>query len=354
MWNFPILPESASSVAPDYDFAFWYEVAVGVFFTLFVLVLVLGLANRYRRGRQVDRSHPPTHSLKLEALWIGVPLVIAMSMFGISAVLYIKQFSPPGDAVEIPVVGKQWMWKLQHPEGKKEINELHLPVGQAVRLKMISQDVIHSFFIPAFRVKQDVLPGRYTEMWFRPTKIGRYRLFCTEYCGTDHSVMGGWVEVMSQADYERWLATEQAGESLVEEGRRLFVLNHCAGCHGENATVQAPRLEGVYGRPVPIQVGDRVEFVQADDRYIRDSILLPKSQVVAGYQPIMPSYQGQLSEEDLLKIIAYIKAIGNRPAPGPAAQPQYDADRGIQPAVEVPGYDVDKPPGATLLPEQTR
>ncbi len=353
MWNFPIFPESASSVAPDYDFAFWYEVAFGAFFTFLVAFLVIGLALRYRRGRTIDRTRPPTHSLKLEAVWIIIPFIIAMSMFAISAVVYVKQFSPPGDAIEIPVVGKQWMWKLQHPEGKKEINALHVPVDQAVRLKMISEDVIHSFFIPAFRVKQDVLPGRYTEMWFRPTKIGRFRLFCTEYCGTDHSVMGGWVEVMAPADYERWLHEEQAGESMAQEGRDLFVLNHCAGCHGENATVKAPRLEGIYGRPVPIQEGDNVTFVNADDRYIRDSILLPKSQIVAGYQPLMPSYQGQISEEDLLKIVAYIKSMSRQASTETIAPPEYDADRGV--TSPAPEYDVDKTRGGVApQPEDAR
>lgn len=332
MWNFPVLPETASSTAQSYDFAFWYEVAIILFFTLFVCILVLTLAIRYRRGTKVDRSHPPTHSLRLEVVWIVIPFIIAMSMFGISAIVFLEQFSPPADAVEIPVVGKQWMWKLQHPEGRKEINELHVPVDQPVRLKMISQDVIHSFFIPAFRVKQDVLPGRYTEMWFKPTRVGRYRLFCTEYCGTDHSVMGGWVEVMEPADYERWLREDSGGTSLVQEGKALFVQNHCAGCHGENATVRAPRLEGIYGQPVPIQDGDQVRFVTADDRYIRDSILLPKSQVVAGYQPLMPSYQGQINEEDLIRIIAYIKSLASPSAGSTPPSSEYDADLGMPPA----------------------
>lgn len=321
MWNFPLFPEQASSFAADYDFAYWYEVGIGLLFTLFVCVTILTLAIRYRRGTRVDRSNPPTHSLKLEAVWIGVPLLVAMSMFVIGTRLYIIQLAVPPDAIEIPVVGKQWMWKVQHPEGKKEINELHLPIGQAVKLKMISQDVIHSFYIPAFRVKQDVLPGRYTEMWFRPTKIGTYNLFCAEYCGTDHAVMGGSVVVMSQADYEAWLQSDGSERSLVEEGKSLFVRNHCAGCHGANATVSAPRLEGVYGRPVPIQDGNATKFVTADDRYLRDSILLPKSQVVAGFQPLMPSYEGQISEEELLKILAYIKSLATVPnATAPRAE----------------------------------
>ena len=327
MWNFRLFPEQASSLAARYDFVFWYEVAIAIFFTIFVALITLVLAVHYRRGSKANRVHPPTHNSKLEAIWITVPFVISMSMFAVSAVVFIEHYTPPADAVQLDVVGKQWMWKIQHPSGKKEINELHVPVGQAVRLHMISQDVIHSFFVPAFRVKQDVLPGRYTELWFRPTQPGRYRLFCAEYCGTDHSAMGGYVEVMSPADYEQWLQSGTTGITQIEEGRKLFTQYHCAGCHNENATVRAPRLEGVYGKPVPIQNGEQVQFVKADDRYIRDSILLPKSQVVAGYQPLMPSFEGQINEEDLLKIIAYIKSLALKSEVVPGRVPEYDVDK---------------------------
>ncbi len=309
MWNFPLFPEQGSSTARSVDALMLFEVGVLLFFSLFVLMLILVLGIRYRRGNRVDRSHAPSHSNLIEAIWIGVPFAISMVMFAWSAQVFFELYSVPADAIEIPVVGRQWMWKVQHPEGKKEINELHIPVGQAVKLKMISQDVIHSFYVPAFRVKQDVLPGRYTEMWFRPDTVGKYHLFCTEYCGTEHSVMGGWVYVMEPADYERWLS-EGSESSLAREGAKLFVQNNCAGCHGAQQVVKAPRLEGVYGSQVPILANGQVDFVTADDRYIRDSILLPKSQVVAGYEPLMPSYQGQIEEEDLLKIIAYIKSIG--------------------------------------------
>jgi cytochrome c oxidase subunit 2 len=206
------------------------------------------------------------------------------------------------------------MWYIQHPEGKKEINELHLPVGQPVQLIMTSQDVIHSFFVPAFRTKTDVVPGRYSTLWFRPTQPGVYHLFCAEYCGTNHSGMVGKVHVMDPADYEGWLARDTVGTSMARSGAELFVRHHCSGCHGASPIVMAPKLEGIYGRPVPIQEGDGVRFVKADDRYLRDSILLPKSQVVAGYEPVMPSYKDQISEPDLLKIIAYIKSIANREA----------------------------------------
>ena len=231
-------------------------------------------------------------------------------MFAWGARLFFKEYQPPGDALDIAVVGKQWMWHLQHPEGRSEINELHIPMGRPIKLTLISHDVIHSFYVPAFRVKQDVLPGRYTTMWFEPSKVGRYHLFCAEYCGTNHSTMRGSVTVMEPADFQSWLSLGGVGPSMAEEGERLFVQHHCAGCHRGSQTVHAPKLEGVFGRPVPIQEGREARFVTADAAYIRDSILLPKAQVVAGYEPVMPSYKDLISEQDLLKIIAYIKSIG--------------------------------------------
>jgi cytochrome c oxidase subunit 2 len=317
MWNFPLIPDQASTNAGRVDAVMLYELGVTAFFTILICLLIIGLAIRYRRGHKVDRSNPPESSKTLEALWIGVPLVLSAVMFYWGARVFYELFRPPGDASSIYVVGKQWMWYIQHPEGRREINELHVPVGRAVKLRMTSQDVIHSFFVPAFRVKQDVLPGRYTETWFRPTKPGQYHIFCAEYCGTNHSTMRGTVTVMDPAAYERWLTEGQGGPTMAEQGKELFIRHHCAGCHGGiSESVKAPRLEGIYGRPVPIETGPGREprFVIADDRYIRDSILLPKSQVVAGYNPIMPSFQGQISEDDLLKIIEYIKSIGGEAA----------------------------------------
>jgi cytochrome c oxidase subunit 2 len=312
MWNFPLFPEQASSIAGPVDAVFLYELGILLFFTLFICLLILGFAIRYRRGAKVNRVNPPRSSHVIEALWISIPLLIALTMYVVGTVVFFDQYEAPGDATDISVVGKQWMWYLQHPEGKREINELHVALGRPVRLKMISQDVIHSFYVPAFRIKQDVLPGRYTTAWFNPTKIGKYHLFCAEYCGTNHSLMGGTVHVMDPAEYDRWLAGDDAGLSMAKQGEELFVRHHCAGCHGPSQTVRAPRLEGVYGRPVPVsdEGSKDIRFVKADDRYVRDSILLPKAQVVAGYEPLMPSFAGQIGEEDLLKIIAYIKSIG--------------------------------------------
>jgi cytochrome c oxidase subunit 2 len=310
MWNFPLFPQQASSYAGRVDAVFLAELGVVLFFTILICVLILTLAIRYRRGADVDRSRPPLHGRMTEAIWIGGPLILAMAMFVGATEVFFEMVTPPGDASTVYVIGKQWMWKLQHPEGRREINELHVPLGRPVKLVMTSQDVIHSFYVPDFRMKQDVLPGRYTTAWFEPTKVGKYHLFCAEYCGTNHSVMGGWVYVMDPAEYERWLTGETSSSSMAQEGEGLFVQHHCAGCHGASQTVQAPRLEGVYGRPVPIQEGDAVRFVTADDRYIRDSILMPQAQVVAGYKPVMPPYAGQIGEDDLLKIIEYIKSIG--------------------------------------------
>ncbi len=312
MWNFPLFPEQASSNAYRVDTLYFFEVGVLVFFTLLICVVILTFAVRYRHGSRVDRSRPPLASRRLEAAWIIIPLILSLVMYFWATNVFVGLYEPPADAYEIAVVGKQWMWYLQHPEGRAEINELHVPLGRPVKLTMTSQDVIHSFFVPAFRIKQDVLPGRSTMLWFRPTKTGRYHLFCAEYCGTNHSLMTGWVQVMEPAEYERWLSEGGSGPSMAEEGERLFVRHYCAGCHQGSQIVRAPRLEGVYGHPVPIQEGKDVHFVIADDRYIRDSILLPKSQVVAGYEPVMPSYQGRISEPDLLRILAYIKSIANK------------------------------------------
>jgi cytochrome c oxidase subunit 2 len=315
MGNIPFFPESASTTANQVDALTLFELAVAGFFTILICTLIVSFAVRYRQGSRADRSRPPVKGRVVEMVWIGIPLLLALAMFAWSAVVFFKIYTPPGDALEVSVVAKQWMWHLQHSEGRSEIDELHVPIGRPVKLTMTSEDVIHSFYVPAFRVKQDVLPGRYTSLWFEPTRLGRYHLFCAEYCGTNHSTMGGWVSVMEPADFQRWLSQGGAGPSMADEGERLFVQHHCAGCHRGSQTVKAPQLEGVFGRPVPIQEGRDVRFVTADGAYIRDSILRPKAQVVAGYEPVMPSFQDQIREQDLLKIIAYIKSIGPEGAP---------------------------------------
>jgi len=308
MWDFPLFPEQASSLAGWVDGVFFYGLALTAFFTALVLFLIVYFGIKYRRGSSADRSNPVSHSTAIEITWIGIPTAMILVLFFAATYVFYHLYQYPRDASEVYVLGRQWMWETQHPEGKREINTLHVPVGRPVRLTMTSQDVIHSFFVPAFRIKQDVVPGRYTSVWFKPTKVGSYHLFCAEYCGTLHSAMGGRVVVMEPSEYEEWLGGGAVRESMALEGQRLFTQYGCSGCHGRNGSVRAPMLEGVFGHSVPLQSG---EVVTADERYIRDSILLPKSQVAAGYDPVMPTFETKIGEGDLLKIIAYIKSIGN-------------------------------------------
>ena len=308
MLSFPLFPEQASTVAGQVDGVFFYVLAINVFFTTLICALIVFFAIKYRRGSPADRSNPVTHNTPLEVFWIGVPLALSMVIFFASTYVFYNQYDSPKGAMDVYVLGRQWMWEVQYPGGRREINALHIPVGRPVRLTMTSVDVIHDFFVPAFRVKQDVIPGRYTSMWFQATKPGTYHLFCAEYCGTLHSSMGGKVVVMEPAAYQEWLTTGTTGESMAAEGARLFTRYGCNGCHGPNATVRAPMLDGVFGHAVPLSTG---EVVMADERYVRDSILLPKSQVVAGYEPVMPTFEGQIDESDLLKLLAYIRSIGN-------------------------------------------
>jgi cytochrome c oxidase subunit 2 len=269
----------------------------------------------------VDRtlSHGTT---PIELAWTLVPFALFLGMFVWSLFLFVRINTPPSNAQTIYVVAKQWMWKVQHAGGQREINALHVPLGQPVRLTMTSQDVIHDFYVPAFRVKQDILPGRYTQLWFTATQLGTFPLECAEYCGLDHSKMGGLVTVMRPADYARWLQGQAQPLSLAAQGEALFRAKGCSGCHGANASVHAPDLDGIYGRVVHLADGSTVV---ADDRYIRDSILQPARQVVAGYAPIMPSFAGQLSEEELIELGAYLKStsagLGTRgPGTGKAGE----------------------------------
>jgi len=274
---------------------------------------------KYRRGHDVNRELPPPRQLprlqrRLELVWIFVPLALFIAVFVWGADLYFDHYAAPDGAQPIFVVAKQWMWKLEHPDGRREINELHVARGTAVKLIMTSQDVIHSFFVPAFRIKQDVLPGRYTSLWFQAREAGEFHLFCAEYCGTDHARMGGRIVVMEPAEYARWLESGAGSASMAQRGEALFRELGCSGCHGADAAVHAPRLEGLYGRPVPLSNG---RFAIADERYLRDSILDPAAQVAAGYQPIMPSFAGMVSEEQILDLIAYIESLADREVRAP-------------------------------------
>ncbi len=309
MWtDFPLFPEKASTIAAGVDHLYFFLVAVAALFSIGIFVTLFFFALRYRRRKEGETAVPIHGSTPLEIVWSAIPLVIVMMMFGWGASLYFRNSRAPEGAIEIYVVGKQWMWKLQHPEGQREINELHVPVGRPVRLIMTSQDVIHSFYIPAFRIKNDVLPNRYSTAWFQATRTGEYHLFCAEYCGTQHSGMVGRVVVMEPAEYEQWLSGGPVGESLSVAGERLFRRLGCTNCHSPEARgrTRGPLLAGLFGKPVPLQDG---KIVTADEAYIRESILNPRAKIVAGYAPEMPTFQGQVTEENLLELIAYIKSL---------------------------------------------
>lgn len=304
-----LIPTQASTVARQVDGLFLYLTVVSAFFALLIAGLVVRFMVRYRRRSADERGTPVHGSLVLEAVWTGIPFVIALVAFFWGAGIYAALQRPPDNALEIQVVGKQWMWKMQHLEGRREINTLHVPVGRPVKLTLTSEDVIHSFFVPAFRIKQDALPGRYTTTWFEATRPGRYHLFCAEYCGTLHAGMIGEIVAMDQAAFQAWLAdTDGAGgESVSSRGARLFAAQGCTSCHRSDAVARGPSLENLAGRSVKLADG---QTVRATDDYLRESILNPQARVVAGYDPIMPTYQGLLSEEQVLELVTYIKSMG--------------------------------------------
>jgi cytochrome c oxidase subunit 2 len=318
--NLPFFPQQASVQAGQVDAIYFFLVAVTAFFSLLIAVLVVVFAVKYRR-RNDDEIGVAIHgSLPLELLWTFVPLGIVMVMFVWGAKVFFDLYRPPAGAMEIFVVGKQWMWKVQHMEGQREINELHVPVGRPVKLIMGSEDVLHSYFIPAFRVKADVIPGRYVSIWFRATKPGRYHLFCAEYCGTRHSGMIGEVIVMEVPDFQAWLSGGRAEDSPVAAGAKLFQDLVCNTCHMGDTQGRGPVLTGVYGKPVQLQGGGTVI---ADDGYLRESIVNPQAKIVAGFQPVMPTFQGLVTEEQLLQLIAYVRSLSQPgTAPAPAETPK--------------------------------
>jgi cytochrome c oxidase subunit 2 len=302
----------ATDYAKRVDTLFAGLLASSILVTGLLLYLLLRFAIVYRAGSNADRDHRIRKSWHWEISWTVATLVFFLALFVWSGRLYLQAYEGPRDAMTVYVVAKQWMWKVQHAGGQREIDELHVPLGQSVRLLMTSQDVIHSFFIPAFRMKHDVLPGTYQRLWFKPQRAGVFSLLCAEYCGTDHSRMTGRIVVLEAPRFQEWLAQQGASDTLAADGERLFREHGCSGCHGAGGTVRAPPLEGLYGKPVPLQDGT---MAVADDRYIRDSILRPRSQVAAGYAPVMPPFEGRLSEDELLRIVAYIKSLADKPSP---------------------------------------
>jgi cytochrome c oxidase subunit 2 len=312
--TFPLFPEQASTLAGEVDALFFFGIGVSIFFSILIAGLLIYFFIRYRRRDPSQVGSPVHGSVPLEILWSVIPLGITLVMFAWGAKVFFSLSRPPAGATEFYVVGKQWMWKFQHPEGRREINELHVPLGLPIKLTMTSEDVIHSFFVPAFRVKADVLPGRYTTVWFAATRPGRYHLFCAEYCGAEHSRMGGWVTVMEPSEYEQWLAGERTRRTLVATGEELFSQRACNTCHRPDTEVRGPWLGGLIGKQVRLAGG---RTVVADENYIRESILNPAAKVVAGYRPIMPTFQGQLSEEELVELLTYLKSLGTSvDAPG--------------------------------------
>ncbi len=328
----PFMPEQASNFAQEVDLLYFFLIALTVAFSVAIAFAIVYFAIKYRRRSESEVPEPIEGAMKLEITWTVVPFLISMVIFAWGAKLYYQMYTPPAEALEIFVTGKQWMWRAQHPDGQREINELHIPVGRRIKLTMTSEDVIHSYFIPAFRTKTDVVPGRYTMSWFEPTKVGTYHLFCAEYCGAEHSGMIGKVVVMEPADYQAWLGGGTKETSPTTAGLNLFSSLACNTCHREESGGRGPKLVGLYGTQVKLDNGT---IVTVDDSYIRESILKPTAKVVAGYQPIMPVFQGQVTEEQILQLIAYLKSIGpkqngggggaaaaQQSSPAPAAAPQ--------------------------------
>jgi cytochrome c oxidase subunit II len=308
--DFPLWPDQASSFAKDVDNLYIFliilcgTVSVGVFLTIFYFAIKF----RRRPDNEIAQEYEPPKLL--EVLWIAIPSVIFMGLFVWGSWLYFHLARVPDDSLDIYATGKQWMWKFQHPSGQREINMLHVPVNRPIRITLASEDVIHSLFFPSFRTKADVLPNRYRTLWFQATKTGRFHIFCAEYCGTLHSGMIGWVEVMEPVDYQKWLAGGTEG-SMASQGEQLFQKYTCNTCHTNDATGRGPVLAGLYGRDITLS-NDTV--VKADENYIRESILNPQAKVAKGFQPIMPTFQGQVSEDDLMKLLAYVKSLGQATA----------------------------------------
>ena len=320
MWaGTPLFPERASTMAGRVDAIYFFLLAVSVFFSLLIACLIVYFAVKYRRRRERGIGEVAHGGSLLEIAWSVIPLLITIVCFGWGASVFFAMSRPPDETLNIYVVGKQWMWKFQHLDGEREINELHVPVGRAVKLIMTSEDVIHDVFVPAFRVKADVLPGRYTSIWFQPTTPGRYHLFCAEYCGTRHSGMIGEVVVMDPSEYQAWLSGGARDGSLASGGEKLFADLACNTCHRPDAQGRGPVLQGLFGKTVVLQGG---ETIVADEAYIRESILMPAAKITAGYQPIMPTFQGLVTEEQLLQLIEYVKSLH--------AQPQDPTGAGIR------------------------
>ncbi|HEX8283828.1 MAG TPA: cytochrome c oxidase subunit II [Pyrinomonadaceae bacterium] len=337
----PFSPEQASTFAPHVDALYAYLIALTAFFTLGITAAIIFFAVKYRRRQAGELPRPVHGSMVLELTWTIIPLMISMTIFVWGASIFFKAYRAPQQAMEVYVVGKQWMWKFQHQTGQREINELHVPVGARVKLTMTTEDVIHSFYVPAFRIKQDVVPGRYLQTWFEATKAGKYYLFCTEYCGTNHSGMGGYVYVMEPTAYQQWLAGGTGTESAASQGKKLFQERGCASCHQVEAGGQqgrGPTLYGLFGKQQAVEGG---ASVTVDEAYVRESILNPQAHIAAGFENIMPTFQGQLSEEQILQLVAYVRSL-------------VPAEKGAAEAGSAPGTSTTGPTTGGIAPQQQR
>lgn len=325
MNDFPLFPDQASSVAPLVDGLYLFLVAITGAVSLLIWIVIFYFAIKYRRRPDNELAQEQEPPAALEVTWIVIPTLIFIAIFVAGSWVFFRLNRVPSNALEVYATGRQWMWKFQHPTGQREINTLHVPVGRPVKITMASEDVIHSLWFPNFRVKMDVLPNRFRTMWFEATKTGRFHIFCAEYCGTLHSGMIGWVEVMEPTEYQRWLAGGSE-ESLASQGERLFQKYACHTCHTNTAGARGPVLAGIYMKAIPLASG---QSVIADDNYIRESILNPAAKVAAGFQPIMPTFQGQVNEEDLIRLLSYVKSLPGvvqgsalPPAPPPEGRPE--------------------------------
>jgi len=324
-------PQAASASAVETDQIILAFTVVTLLLTVPIFIAITYYAMFYPAGRRANRATSEARSSLLEMSWMIIPFLLTLFFFVWAARLFDEHKHPPAGALQISAIGRQWMWKFQHPGGQGEINDLHVPMGEPVLIRMISQDVIHSLYVPALRIQMETLPGRYTEMWFNADKPGSYHLLCSEYCGTDHSVMGGTITIMTPADYEDWLGGNGSRQSLVQAGETLFTAYGCAGCHTPAPTARAPTLAGLYNQPVPMQDGGTVV---ADDDFLRKKILTPELQPIAGYRHVMPSFKGVLPEDEVIRLVSYIKSIGSETkvsdaAPSKAAMPGTNAKEAL-------------------------
>ena len=317
-FGIPLFPEQASTFAKDVDALYLFIVSVSAFFALAVTVAVVVFGIVYRRRHDGEVGARIEGNLPLELLWSVIPTMISMVMFGWGASSFYHMRTPPTEALNVYAVGKQWMWKFQHLEGQREINELHVPVGKAVKVTITSEDVIHSLYFPSFRTKIDAIPGRYTQLWFEPTKVGTYHIFCTEYCGTNHSGMIGQVHVMEAADYQAWLSGGGIEGTLVERGARLFQDLACSTCHLDTGLGRGPSLKDIVGTQVDLADGSAA---LVEEGYLRESIINSQAKIVKGYQPLMPTFQGLVSEDNLVALVEYVKSLSPTATTAPAAAP---------------------------------